>query len=265
MLVISYGIPKSGSTLAFELIRGILENAGHPQEVVHNSRTRGEDGGEAPKRNFLAKADREIVAGLIAKIGPGRIIAVKSHARLEREDFAWFEERQRAGELKVIASFRDPRDVALSLVDAGRKSRELHGGDRAFARIGDLDQALRRVEKRIKDFRRWAALEGTLRLNYEDVAFQPDKAIAAVEQALGLSADHDAVKRHAFDEASTQRNKGVSRRHEQELDEAQAKILRRRFRSFLRNVCERDQQRWFDICRERVLHPKAPPAGDASV
>jgi len=261
MLVISYGIPKSGSTLAFEIVRGVLESAGHEQALLCSSRNSAQPAGRGSTRNFFARAHRDAVARLIAEIGPDRIIAVKTHSRLNPVDFAWFEERQRAREIRVIASFRDPRDIALSLVDAGARVREQHADRRAFAHIRDLDQAAKRVERRLREFRGWAALEGTLRLDYEDTAFAPDKAISAIERALGVISDHEAVKRYAFTEASTQRNKAAPRRHETELDPERAQALRSRFGGFLKNVSESDDQAWFDKYRARMLNRAARKAG----
>jgi len=254
MLVISYGIPKSGSTLAYELIRRVLISAGHDQELLHHSRARSIN--PDPKRNFIGRTQRDIVAALIEKIGPSRVIAMKTHGRIDPANFTWFEERQRAGDIRVIASFRDPRDVALSLLDAGKRA----GGRGPFAEIVDLEIALDRVETRLKDFRLWAALEGTLRLNYEDLAFAPDKAISAIEQALGVSADHEEVIRYVFTEARTLRNKATPRRHETELDAKQAEALRQRFHRFLSNVIESDSQAWFDKYRKRTLRRSAREA-----
>ncbi len=53
MLIISYGIPKSGSTLAYELLRGMLANAGFAQEFARD----GEATAAPPRRG--ARLSRE--------------------------------------------------------------------------------------------------------------------------------------------------------------------------------------------------------------
>jgi len=262
MLVVSYGIPKSGSTLAYEMLRGVLESAGHEQAILRNDRL---DDGDAPrgtKRNFLNKITRESIQALMDEIGKGRIIAVKTHSGFAAELFPWLEEMQQSGAMKVIASYRDPRDVCLSLVDAGNRSRDRGTG--AFAGIGGLEEAMDKVDTRITVFRRWAALKGTLRLNYDDVAYNPAKAIDAMEAALGVKANRADVMRYAFEEAYTLRNKVKRNRYLDEMNDDEKRVASERFKKFLRNAIERDNQNWYDKFRTVVLSRLEQGGGDES-
>ena len=253
MLVISYGIPKSGSTLAYEVLRGVLTSAGHTQDVFYNDRLEDAEPARGAKRNFLTRIVRERIEELIAKIPPSQIVAVKTHAAFKPDLFRWLEELQQKRVLQVIASYRDPRDICLSLVDAGERLRQ-RGQERSFARVTDLDVAVGNVGQRLVGFRRWAALKGTLRLNYEVVAFEPLKAIAAIEEVLGVKSDHEQVMRYAFEEAFTLKNKAKRHRYEDELDETQKTALRKEFRKFIKHVMERNDQAWFDEYRETMLN-----------
>lgn len=249
MIVISYGIPKSGSTLAYEQLRGILIGAGHEQEILYNDRQSGAHRGTP--RNFLNDISRERLEDMIARTGPDRIIAVKTHSAFPPDMFRWLEERQEVRDIQVIASYRDPRDICLSLRDAGARARDRGTG--AFGNVTDLEKAMINVERRIVSFRRWAALRGTVRLNYEDVAFHPDKAIDAVEQVLGIKADRFFVLKYAFEDAYTLKNVGKAKRHEDELSDEEKKILSQTFRKFIRQVMERDSDRWFESYRSTML------------
>lgn len=253
MIVISYGIPKSGSTLAYEQLRGILTGAGHEQEILFNDRPGATDGDShrGTPRNFLNLISRERIEEMIARIGPDRIIAVKTHSAFPVDMFRWLEERQAARDIQVIASYRDPRDICLSLLDAGARARDR--GKDAFVKVTDLEKAMVNVQRRIASFRRWAALRGTVRLNYEDVAFNPDKAIDAMEQALGVKADRFAVLKYAFEDAYTQKNVAKARRHEDELSDEEKKIVSKTFHKFIRQVMERNNDRWFEKYRDELL------------
>ena len=255
MLIISYGIPKTGSTLAFELVRGLLVNAGFAQDFHYNDRpgahrTRG-------KRGFLTTVSRERIEDLIAQIGPDRRIAVKTHAAFEPEMFAWLEDLQQKREIQVIASYRDPRDIALSVMDAGKRARARllvkPDSGKAFSSVQDLDHAAKNIAVRIVQFRRWAALKGSLRVNYDDVAFEPLKVIDAMERALGVVCNREEVLHYAFEEAFTLKNKAKRHRYEDEMDDAQKKTMRQTFRNFIRKVCEENSQEWFDVYREKML------------
>ncbi len=249
MLVIAYGIPKSGSTLAFELLRGILLSAGQEQEVLHNDREGGTYRGT--QRNFLNKITRERIESMIERTGPDRVIAVKTHSSFSPDMFRWLEERQAARDIQVIASYRDPRDICLSLRDAGERSRNRGRG--AFVSVKDLEEAMANVERRIVAFRRWGALRGTLRLGYDVTAFDPDKAIDAMEAAVGIKGDRFFVHKYAFEEAYTLKNVAKRDRYVDELSDEEKHILAYAFRKFIRQVIERDNDRWFESYRETML------------
>lgn len=259
MLVISYGIPKSGSTLAYEVIRGVLMSAGHDHEVFRNDRLDGDERqARGIKRNFIASIDRDAVEEAMAQVPPGRVVAVKTHSPFAPDLFRWLEELQQKRAIQVIASYRDPRDICLSLMDAGERSRQK--GKTAFSAVGDIEKAAENVKRRIVAFRRWAALKGTLRLNYDDVAFDTDKAIDAIEATLGVKCDRAEVMRYAFEEAHTLKNKARRHRYEDELDDEQKEFLRKTFKNFIRKVMGQNDQKWFDKFRDELLEDVASEA-----
>ena len=246
MLVICYGIAKSGSTLGFELVKGVLTGAGYDQKKVRSNglkpRARG---------NYILSVTRQTITDIVETIGPNRIVAAKTHSRLSDDMFAWLEELQSQRKVQVITSYRDPRDVCLSLVDHGAKARE--SGRKGFAKIRNLDRAADLVDLAIPKFRAWSALQGSVRLYFDMVAFSPDDAIAAIEKGLGVSCDHEAAKQYAFEDAFTQRNKARKSRFEDEMDEEDRKELTARFREFIERACIANDQGLFTRYCERIL------------
>src|SRR6185437_5652421 len=119
MLVLCYGIQKSGSTLAFELVRGVLESAGFEQPFLRNERFKGDVSIPAAARNYVEGVTQEKIVELTDIIGPDRKIAVKTHGGFRAKMFPWLEEMQARAALQIIVSWRDPRDICLSLLDAG--------------------------------------------------------------------------------------------------------------------------------------------------
>jgi hypothetical protein len=252
MLILCYGMQKSGSTLAFELMRGVLQNAGHHQETFINEERDPEELAKAGpgKRNFARALTREKIERIMKKIGPDRKIAVKTHSRMPQGSFSWLEDLYDSGKLRVIASYRDPREMCLSLVDAATKAGKK--GFTAFAEGTDLRAAAKSVERRIPHFREWGALKGTLRLDYDTAAFLPDNAIAEIERTLMVKCDYEAVKNYVFKEAYTQKNKAKPGRY-RELDEKQNVELLERFEEFIRRVCDLNDQHWFDERRAGLV------------
>jgi hypothetical protein len=246
MLVICCGTAKSGSTLLFELVRGVLIAAGHSQVKV-----RGAGMKPGGRGNHIAQLSREAILDTIAEIGPDRIVAAKTHQCFPEDMYPWMEQLQAERKIQIAISYRDPRDVCLSLIDHGEKARA--SGRRGFSKIHDLERAADVVERAIPKFRRWGSLKGSLRLYFETMAFAPDDAIDAIEKALGVTSNHDDVKHHAFEDAFTQKNKAKKNRFEDELDEDRKQALTNRFQEFIETVCRDNDERWFAAYREQLL------------
>jgi hypothetical protein len=246
MLIISYGIPKSGSTLTFELLNGMLASIGHKQ-------TRLADGIVSAGHgiNFLEKVNPTVVEGLLGALPRGGHVCVKTHARIDRTTFRLLEDLHTQRKVQVVASYRDPRDICLSLMDAGARARAK--GTKAFSECTDLASVVPKVERQLGVFRTWAAITGALRLGYDLVAFSPDKAIDAIEAVLGIASDRAVAKRHAFEDAFTQKNKGVRSRWQRELSAEQQEELATVFDKFIRRVCRRNDDTWFTLYREKFL------------
>jgi hypothetical protein len=251
MLVLCYGMQKSGSTLAFELTCGILTSAGFAQDFIRNDlHDPDPESGKTP-RNYIEHIDEESIREFIDIIGPNRRIAIKTHATFPDDLFSFLEKKQADRSLQVVASYRDPRDICLSLLDAGEKSRRTGKG--AFGDFETLDGVTDYVKGRIARFRKWASLHGSLRLNYDTVAYKPNDAIDALETALNVKSDRAQVLKHTFDEAFTHKNKAKRNRHQSELTPAQTKKLTTEFRRFIKRACEEDDQSWYEKCRDNIL------------
>jgi hypothetical protein len=246
MLVLCYGMQKSGSTLAFELVRTMLASGGFEQPFIYNNRPRGMPEG-AVRRNYVQRLNRERIAALIDLIGSERRIAVKTHAPFPDRLFPWLEEQQAGGMLKVVATYRDPRDICLSLLDAAR-----HEDAQGFAGIASLDDAIRYVEACIPKYRKWAALRGTVRLNYEALAFSPEAVLDALEPALGVRCNRAEVLRHVFRGAYTLKNKARPSRHREEMTSEEIARTGAVFAEFLARACARDDQAWYDAGRPKL-------------
>jgi hypothetical protein len=165
--------------------------------------------------------------------------------------FPLIERLQEKREVQVIASYRDPRDVSLALLDAGERARR--AGKIPYSNFDTLHAAAGNVHQQIRNFQQWAALRGALMLDYDEVAFAPDAAIDRIERVLSVRSDRDAVKKYAFFDAKTLKNKAWRRRHEIELNDVERSGLTAEFDDFIRHVCEKQSPEWHDRHRARIL------------
>ena len=239
-LYISFGMPKSGSTLAFELTRTMLELAEIAQSKIGEGVTDPQT-----KINFVHKLDGPALDALTRdarKItGP---IAIKTHSRV----FPKVEKALIRGKLIGHAVCRDPRDMALSMLDAAKEGRAW--GNSPNGPLRTVADTEKRIASCIEIFKKWAALPNIIPIHYERVAFDTETVAAQIAAQIGIETD---IPR-AIEIASrqfTQLNRGRSQRWKTEMDPADAKRLEQRFGNYIETYCS-------DI--PAVPKPRKPPS-----
>ncbi|MBK0400184.1 hypothetical protein H0I76_13380 [Limibaculum sp. M0105] len=207
VLYFSYGMTKCGSTLAFEMVRTILEQAGFAQPRLGAGAV-----ADWSAINFAEGLGPERVAALRREAEAiGHPVVVKLHGGCTRAAATLL----RDGVAKAHAVYRDPRDMALSLMDAGARARE---NDRpAFAEIATLDDALAATRRQHRTLCTWLRHIMVAPLCYDDVAFDPVRMIRRLALQIGVPAEPERVLETIERERFTQRNKAVRARHETEL------------------------------------------------
>ncbi|MCF4164855.1 sulfotransferase [Zavarzinia compransoris] len=253
MLVISFGIPKSGSTLAFELAKAALTFAGYPQHRLPDDLVLPES-----SVNFMNKPDIEHVEAVLRFMTPDRRLIVKTHNRPPPRELPHFEALVRAGRIKIQLPVRDPRDTCLSLVDAGDKARAT--GQAGFAHIHTLEDARAVVGRHIRKFQIWAALSDALLLPYDQCAFDTETAIRRICAHLGIDAPVPEVRDHVMNHAFTQFNKGVADRHVTEMQPVDSESIRAEFAPFFRDFIEADGSDSVWVRQFRKRHIPEPDA-----
>ena len=250
MILLCYGMTKSGSTLAFELVKAILERHGHVQRRLP-------DGVVRPLHtvNFANFQTPDDLAHLKAEVAPGETIAIKVHGPLAADTRAYLEAAINEGSYTLHVNYRDPREVCLSLLDASEKARARDPeATRGFGIIKGWDEAAAFAQKQIQHCLAWASVPGALHLYYNDVAFATEPVLDRICAHLALprlsAEENAALRQQVFDTAFTQRNKAVIDRWRQDLTEAQNAELLARIEGaaqFIERACEARDSEW--LCR----------------
>jgi len=225
VLVFSYGIPKSGSTLAFELARAVAWLGGHRQRKLPATLLPGDH-----EVNFAQELVPEVLRSLAA-LAEGRICVVKTHACPGPDWVAEYRALAARGLVSVHVNHRDPRDICLSLLDAGRLARRR--GKQPFSEFVTLEDAVARVRLYLAELAVWNGLPRRLDLHYHDCAFSTDRAIEAIKADLGIDCRNWPARLWATRLAYTHRNKALPNRHLSELTPAQAEWLAGEFAAWL--------------------------------
>lgn len=177
-LYICYGMPKSGSTLAFQITRKIAARAGFSQAPLS-----GEVPGLREGGHFLSSLDGESLSALreVLEAEDRRLLVLKTHAAAPRG----LKDEVAQGWVRCQAVCRDPRDIALSMRDAGTRG-EVWGELEPGRPIRTPEEVKGRVTKHMRRFTKWAALPDTLCLNYERVAFGSLRAARRIAHHLAV-------------------------------------------------------------------------------
>ena len=222
-IYLSYGMPKSGSTLAFELARTILEQAGVPQHKLAGGATH-----PGHPINFVRDMNGEAIGKLADAIPPGAgPVVIKTHSHLFPKVGRMLED----GRLTGHAVWRDPRDIALSMLDAAREGRAWGSGPSGPFRV--VADTLPMLRQQVNAFEQWSACRGVIALNYEQLAFDTPAAAQRIAAQLGVQVDLKTVVRIVLTERFTQRNRGLRARWKSEMAAADAELVATEFAGFL--------------------------------
>ena len=212
LIYFSYGMTKSGSTLAYELARSGLVLSGYDQPRLSLSAVMNRK-----KLNFCAHIDEASAQAIRRETRAiGHTIAFKTHTRPDPIVVNMLQE----GEATAHAVYRDPREMALSMLDHGVKSRE--NGRPGFAEYHTLEDTLSEIGHQLNSLKSWLSLPNVRPLYYEDVAFDMAATTALILGELDLTSDPDAVMKMATQDRFTQMNKAKRARHEDEMSSAQS-------------------------------------------
>lgn len=214
MIVISYSLPKSASTVLFEYTQDLIENAfpeNGNEELVRRTEVGAVLGNGGSVPNFEDKNMQEFLS-ILTDCGP---FAVKTHCKLSDNVKHLVE----TGKAKVTIVHRDPRDVVLSAVDCCKNTANT--GFPMFQSHPSLSISWPLVKKMVPRVLEWMEYGNCLVLRYVDLVIDPEGTVAKVAEYLEIPiggkkiADivqyHTKHRNHLF-------NKGKVLRYPDELD-----------------------------------------------
>lgn len=209
-LIFSYGMTKTGSTLAFELTRAALTLAGHRQERLSLDAVM-----DRKKINFVQHVDAKRADALRREVDRlGTPIVVKTHTRPDPAVIAMLQ----SGEAIATAAYRDPRDMALSMLDHGVRARAK--GKASFSEFVSVEDTIDQIQHQTNSLAAWLTLPNVLPVYYEDLAFDMPRTTRGLIDHLGVQASVEDAMAIALTERFIQFNKGVSARHKDEMSRA---------------------------------------------
>lgn len=233
MFVLSAGIPKSGSTLLMVYARDLLsmEYGNIGQMSFQNWVKNGPVGGiEAyPWENWV---DYFQEINQIANCdGP---FVLKTH-----KSFLELEEIIRTKNVKTIYSIRDPRDIVLSAIDHGIRSRA--NQETVFADCYDLESTISHVSDWCEQAIQWIKAEKVEIFRYEELV--QNSVIQAIRLAnyLGVSKSSNSAlqvvknERTSRQPTKNQFNKGKIHRFSVEMSDEEIQKTEMKLKKYIQS------------------------------
>jgi len=232
MIVLSAGMKKSGSTWIFQLINELLMTIGH-QDAYQTLRY-------LPRPAMLRRPYN--LQLLLATIPhwTGRTYVLKSHI----PPTPYIRQMVLSGAMKVIYSYRDPRDGALSMRDFGNR---LRGEKRIIppkaSRIFTTEQAILGMKEQVNIWNAWNTFDSVLMIRYEDLLEDPIGKLRTIANYLDLQVPgeklsmiinkYDKRNLSAAGEIDIKFNKGESERYLKEFTPEELKLSDEIFSPYL--------------------------------
>src|SRR5208282_3712213 len=181
MIYICFGITKSASTFLYQLTEETFRAAGRSPARLRPPLL--------PRRsieNYFDTIDPAVLSAVSQRIGE-RDVVLKTHQGLHPN----VAEQIDAGLLLASASIRDPREIALAMVDHGRRARRL--GISEFSECRTVYDALPSIDNQVANFKRWSALKTLELFFYNEICFDTMAVVARLAAQIGVVADPGKV------------------------------------------------------------------------
>lgn len=181
MIYICYGITKSASTFLYQLTEEVLRAAGRPVAQLTPPLTV-----PGALENYFNVIDDELLARIDAHTG-GADIVLKTHGppRGQVADLV------ASGLVLASASIRDPREIALSMIDHGARARRWR--NTSFSEFEKLTDTFTALDIQLPFFQEWAAIQRVAVFSYNEICYDTATVIANVADQLKVAVDVDRV------------------------------------------------------------------------
>ena len=188
MLIISAGLPKSGSGWFFNLINNLLIEYGF-NDVRELKKTFQLDDVLHHYNCNIEQLSKENISKLLPLIQKGFTFTIKTHCAPGK----YIKDLQNTYPIKTLFILRDPRDIALSVFDHGMKQRNSGTGG-SFTDILSFEDSITFSKKLYPIWKDWNEFPGSFDVKYEDLVESPVDVLTEIVDYLGLPPDNNTIK-----------------------------------------------------------------------
>ncbi len=217
MVILSVGMVKAGSAWLWNMTNDLLVSAGFDDARKCRETFRLQRVTSEANCNIGDPTTKRMLFAMYPSLLFGRSYVLKTHSG-PTTITRWL---MRMNLLKVTHLRRDLRDVILSALDHGQRSRD-KGIQNPFVVYDSLDVAIPLAKRQAERWRAWKAVPGVFYMSYEDLLEDPQRILRQMADYLGVMATDDAleniVEKYAGGKTMSGKlhyNKGVAGRYRQ--------------------------------------------------
>ncbi len=188
MIVLSAGMPKSGSAWFYNLTNDLLVAAGCQDACEIRERFQLQSVLMVRNCN-VGELSRERLAPVLMPHLQGHTFVIKTHCG--PTPFAL--DLHARGILKPAYIFRDPRDVVLSTLDHGLRIRA-GGENHTFAHYDTFEKAVAVVKEWLEIYVQWTRLDGIHTVRYENLLERPAAELERLADYLELQIANNVIE-----------------------------------------------------------------------
>jgi hypothetical protein len=183
-LVLSHGQAKSGSSFLFQsaILACETENGMSQKQLRGTFFPKSYSQG-----NYLDVLTDDDVLRLLEYVPSGKYYTIKTHGRLTN----LIRSKIEAGKIMAFTSIRDPRDMVVSMLDAGERDRDRKANN-FFTTLHNIQDTLVHVKFGVARTSEWMSCHNVAVFPYYLTATNQDAAITHLLDHIGLS--HRAAK-----------------------------------------------------------------------
>ncbi|NJD56669.1 MAG: sulfotransferase domain-containing protein [Nitrospirae bacterium] len=237
MIVISAGMPKSGSGYIFNLMNDLVIASGgsdvrtikdkyHLENTLRHYNCNVGDLRPVTMLKLLAVRFRE------------KPFVIKTH----RQPRAFVKFLMRLGLIRSVYIYRDLRDVLLSSIDHRDNIDRKEHGRSDLKQLG-FDDVFPTLPSLFAVWEKWKRCENALLIKYEDLVNEPVVQMRRIADHLKLAVGDEEIRRiiqkydrNSLDASSKSHlhfNKGVAARYREELSETQRRLFQEQLGNML--------------------------------
>jgi hypothetical protein len=183
MIVISAGMPKSGSAYFYNILNELEYAAGNADARQIKAKYHIDHLMKWHNNNIGALSFKKLFKLWQISLKDGAFV-VKTHAPP-----SWSAKvMNKLGLIRIVYCYRDPRDALISAVDHGKQILN-RGENHRFTKMVEFDTALRKVKTWLEIWKDYSDMSGVYMLKYENLIHKQIEVVKAVEDFLDIYID----------------------------------------------------------------------------